>query len=153
MRLGESVVIRSRLSRLDIFLENPLHRLPAYGLTIDSFIPTLEAGAEDEEKLKAAFQRTWAVDVLVDLLRLENKRDTVEQYLKACPVEALLCGQLRSELEDLNRVLHASDPAVAVATLKEIIHKFRTEASLMLHKRRPRFVVLPCFPCLSECLD
>ena len=45
---------------------------PEYGLTVDS-IPTLEAGEEDEEKSKAAFQRTWAVDVLVDLLRLENK--------------------------------------------------------------------------------
>ena len=86
-------------------------------------------------------------------MRLENKRDTVEQYLKACPFEALLRGRLRSELEDLNRVLHASDPAVTVATLKEIIHKFRTDTSLMLHKRRPRFVVPLCFPCLSEHLD
>ena len=95
----------------------------------------MESGEEDAEKSKAAFQRSWAVDVLVDLLRLENKRGTVEQYLKACPVEALLRGQLRSELEGLNRVLHASDSAVKVATPKEIIHKFRTDTSLMLHKR------------------
>ena len=98
-------------------------------------------------------QQTWAVDVLVDRLRLENKRDTVEQYLKACPFEALLCGQLRSELEDLNRVLHALEPAVAVALLKEIIHKFRADASLMLRKRRPRYVVPSVFPCLSVLPD
>ena len=67
----------------------------------------------------------------------------MEQYLKACPFEALLCGRLRSELDDLNKALHASDPTVTVE-LKQIIHKFRTDTSLMLQKRRPRFVVRLC---------
>ena len=77
----------------------------------------------------------------MDLLRLENKRESVEHYLKACPFEALICGRIRSELDDLNKVLHASDPTVTAVELKQIIHKFRTDTSLMLHKRRPRFTV------------
>ena len=58
---------------------------------IDS-IPTFADAEEDERvlKLKTTFQRTWAVGVLVDLLRLEKKRESVEHYLKACPFEALL---------------------------------------------------------------
>ena len=60
---------------------------PEYGLIIDS-TPTCADAEEDEKvlKLKTTFQRTWAVDALVDLLRLENKRESVEQYLKACPL-------------------------------------------------------------------
>ena len=79
--------------------------------------------------------------MLVDLLRLENKRESVEQYLKACPFEALLCGRLRSELDDLNKVLHSLDPTVTSVDLNHVILKFRTDTSLMLRKRRPRFVV------------
>ena len=65
----------------------------------------------------------------------------MEQFLKACPFETLLCGRLRSELQGLNRALHALDPTVTAVALKTIIHKFRTDTSLMLHKRRSRFAV------------
>jgi hypothetical protein len=120
---------------------------PEYVLTIDS-TPAFADAEEDEKvlKLKTTFERTWAVDVLVDLLRLENKRESVEHNLKACPFEALLCRRLRSELDDLNKVLHASDPTVTAVELKQIIHKLRTDTSLMLHKRRPRFSVPSVIP-------
>ena len=63
---------------------------PEYGLTIDS-VPTLADAQEDDKvlKLKTTFQRTWAVDVLVDLLQMEHKRESVEHYLKACPFRGL----------------------------------------------------------------
>ena len=86
----------------------PLPDAPEYGLTIDS-IPTFADAEEDEKvlKLKTTFQRTWAV-------------------------EALLCGRRRSELDDFNKVLQASGPTLTAVELKQIIHKFRTDTSLML---------------------
>ena len=61
---------------------------PEYGLTIDS-IPTLEAGEEDEEKSKAAFQRTWAVDVLVDLFALGEQARQRGAALEGLPFRGL----------------------------------------------------------------
>ena len=80
----------------------------------------MEAGEEEEEKSKAAFQRTWAVDVLVDLLRLESKRDTVEQYLKARPFEPADVGQLNFYLSAVDdRLRHPSDaPTIGLLLCK-----------------------------------
>ena len=60
---------------------------PEYGLTIES-IPTFADADEDEkvQKLKTTFQRTWAVDVLVDLFALGEQAREREAETKSMEI-------------------------------------------------------------------
>ncbi len=109
---------------------------PHHGLSMDS-IPAHHKDREDGKDQAAKFQHSWAVDVLVDLFRLESKQDDVRRFLEACPLETLLCQSLSKELQDLVTLLYPEDPEISTATLRELVNKFKTDASLVLHKRWP----------------